>query len=85
VRAIVSLLVFGLLLTHAAPVRSGEPAPSELPVWLDIKQLERDVPNSEPGRCYVLAWCAEEWTFMGAQRRSERCLVLRAPTKADPE
>jgi hypothetical protein len=69
-----------------SPGPSAESPENELPRWLDIKQLEQAAPRSrEPGRLYILAWHASEWTLEDKEHRHERCLVLRVLDKGDSD
>jgi hypothetical protein len=57
-----------------------------LPRSWDVKQIEKDAPNSGvPGRFYILAWTASAWTYMGKAHQIESCLALRVFGKDQPD
>src|SRR5690242_4355242 len=69
-----------------SPLHSQSPDADGFPPSWDLKQIEKDAPNSgSSGRFYVLAWHASAWKFEGKEHHVDRCLVIRAfgDTKAD--
>jgi hypothetical protein len=80
------LLVAVVLLSfNLSPVRSQN-ADDGLPRSWDLKQIEKDAPNSGvAGRFYVLAWHASAWTYMGKEYRIDSCLALRVLGNGKPE
>jgi hypothetical protein len=82
-----SLLLLGVVLGsfNSSPIQSQNRDADGLPPSWDVKQIEKDAPNSGvPGRFYVLAWHASSWTYMGKEYRGERCLTLRVFGKDKP-
>jgi hypothetical protein len=80
------LLVIILVPFTLVPSFGQEQDTDGLPRSWDIKQIEKDAPNSVvPGRFYVLAWHASAWTFTGKEFRQESCLALRVHGKEKPE
>jgi hypothetical protein len=76
----VSISIIGLVLLsfNSCPLCSQQPEADTLPRSWDVKQIEKDAPNSVvPGRFYVLAWHASAWTYLGKEYQEERCLALR--------
>jgi hypothetical protein len=80
------LVVMALLSFNVAPLGSQNLDADGLPLSWDVKQIEKDAPNSVvPGRFYVLAWRASAWTYMGKECRQESCLALRVFGKSEPD